>query len=298
VYNRETTACEALDSVARQSLLPRRVIIVDDGSTDGSRQALQRWVGEAQSPFARRLICQENRGVSAARNRGLREIGDASCVAFLDSDDLWPANFLNRAVQALHQEPQAVAATCDRRIRDGRRDTFHIESSSGLAENATQWLLMRDAGIASATLFRADVVCRLGGFREDLQAAEDLELFFRLSLQGRWLHLHGAPTETRRYEAERRGEAPHLSLLFPDKCRRAAEVYENFVVRQGGSAVLDRRFYRQVLSKWWYWAGRELLRCGSPVEARECFVKSTRWRFWNKAWWRIGQTYLPRARAA
>jgi glycosyltransferase involved in cell wall biosynthesis len=294
VYNRRRTVLETLASVAMQSVSPRRLIVVDDGSPDGSGDAVQRWIGENSLPFPVELIRQKNRGVSAARNRAMNRAADCRFFAFLDSDDIWPADFLSRAHGKLNSNPLAVAATCDRwyasLFGDQRR-----ESLAPIAENASYWLFVNDAGIASASLFRAQPLRQLGGFREDLHLGEDLELFFRLSLQGPWCHIPGDGVTFRRGVAESRGEAGNLSVRYSDKCRRAARIYDDLVRYQGGKDVLPRPLCARVCSRCWYRAGRELMRLGRAGEARECFQHSAHWRFWNKAWLRIAQSYLSRA---
>jgi glycosyltransferase involved in cell wall biosynthesis len=88
-YNRANYICEAIDSILAQTYADYEIIVVDDGSTDGTRQALQRWIDDG-------TICyyyQENRGESAARNHGIRK-ARGQYIAFLDSDDLFlPTKF-------------------------------------------------------------------------------------------------------------------------------------------------------------------------------------------------------------
>jgi glycosyltransferase involved in cell wall biosynthesis len=294
VYNRRHSVIEALESIAAQSLSPDRVLVVDDGSTDGSGAAVAEWLRRPW-PFESQLIVQENQGVSAARNRALASPLDCPLVAFLDSDDLWPNDFLSRMRTALSNHPTAVAATCDRLQQDCGDGSQDLEDLAELGRDAVRWLLLNDGGIASATLFRTSRLLELGGFREDLRTAEDLDLFFRLSLRGPWLHVDELAVTFRRGLAAQRGEASNLSLHYDDKFRRTARVYEEFVVHQGGDRVLERSLYRRVLSRWWYLAGRELWQAGQVAEARDCFRRSTRWRRWNKAWLKLGQTYLARA---
>ena len=89
---------EALGSIFTQTRPADEVILVDDGSTDGGGESLGRWRDKIH------LILQENRGVSAALNRGLRAAtGDA--IAFLDADDLWAEDKLRRQSALLDAEP-------------------------------------------------------------------------------------------------------------------------------------------------------------------------------------------------
>jgi glycosyltransferase involved in cell wall biosynthesis len=295
VYNRRTTVLDALASVAAQSLRPDRLVVVDDGSTDGTADQVRRWITDEGSLFETVVVCQRNRGVAAARNRGIAAAGDCQFLAFLDSDDIWPADFLERARAALSSHPTAVAATRNRRFVSPDDPEGWVSDAEGLGADATMWLLLHDAGLASASLFRGDSIRRLGGFREDLRTAEDAELFFRLSLSGRWLHVPGEPVIYRRELARSRGEAGNLSLRYTDQLRTAARVFEEFVMHHGGKDALPRRVYQRSVSKLWYRAGRELMRTRRYTEARECFQRSTSWRRYNKAWLRLAQIRLARA---
>ncbi|MCM0083341.1 glycosyltransferase family 2 protein [Geomonas sp. Red32] len=89
LYNKERYVQRAVNSVLEQSLAPLEVVVVDDGSTDGSAEAVA-----ALGPDQRlRLVSQRNQGVSAARNRGVAE-ARGRFVAFLDADDQWQPEFL------------------------------------------------------------------------------------------------------------------------------------------------------------------------------------------------------------
>src|SRR5438128_2574950 len=101
VLNRPRAILDALHSVAAQQLPPARLIVVDDGSTDQTPDVVQSWIDDTAPAFECRLIRQPNRGVAAARNRAAAEAGDCEFLAWLDSDDLWPADYLQRMIAAL-----------------------------------------------------------------------------------------------------------------------------------------------------------------------------------------------------
>ena len=82
-YNRRDMVCEAIDSALTQTYPCHEIIVVDDGSTDGTGELLREKYGDRI-----RYIRQENAGPSAARNRGI-EAATGEWIAFLDSDDLW-----------------------------------------------------------------------------------------------------------------------------------------------------------------------------------------------------------------
>src|SRR5262249_35745620 len=95
-FNRRSTVIDTLDSALAQTLLPERIVLVDDGSTDDGPQWVRQWIDRQRGPFQCHLEQQANAGAGAARNRGLQLSGPVEYIAFLDSDDVWPADFLAR----------------------------------------------------------------------------------------------------------------------------------------------------------------------------------------------------------
>jgi glycosyltransferase involved in cell wall biosynthesis len=296
VYNRASVVLRTLNSVARQTLLPRTLTIVDDGSSDGTAHSVRRWRDSQTLPFAVHIIEQPNRGVSAARNHGFAGALDCEAVGFLDSDDLWPSDFLERACRALHANAAAVAVSCDRLYRDDAGRTAHFDDLSSIAGNGTRWLFEHDGGIASCSLFRTAAICKLGGFNESLRTGEDSELFLRLSLLGPWLYAPGAPTTYQFTLAAERQEQRRLSQAHDDNQRVWALIHEEFALKNGGKAALPASVCRDRLARRWYWAGRQLMMCGRHDEARQCLRRSLSWNAWrHKTWLRLLRSYLPRA---
>ncbi len=97
VYDRENYVGEAIESVLAQTLPPDELIVVDDGSTDGSLAVVERFARPSMQ-----VIRQENAGIGAARNRGLRA-ATGDLIAFIDSDDLWEPDKLELQVGALRE---------------------------------------------------------------------------------------------------------------------------------------------------------------------------------------------------
>ncbi len=281
VYNRARSVLATLDSIADQTLLPRRLIVVDDGSQDGSADSALQWVRDRKPLCETLVIRQENGGVSAARNRGMRAAVDCDWFAFLDSDDVWPTDFLARAAAALGRKANAVAASADRLYVEhatGERRHFDMQP---LAQKPAMWMLRWGAAICSCSVVRADLVRELGGFPQHLPTGEDAALFLPLSQCGSWLHLPGEPVTYVRRSEEPGGEEASLSRKFTDNQRRWARVYDAFfsrLSRRERKRVGNRKQIRRMMSDRWRRAGLELQRQGHMLAATQCYLNSVRWR--------------------
>ena len=182
-YNRAELLPRALRSVVGQSRPPDEVIVVDDGSTDGTRRLV-----EEEFPDVA-YVYQENRGVSAARNRGIAG-ARGEWIALLDSDDEWLPRKLEKQLQALarssHQPPAAeepryrICHTDEIWIRRGRRVNpreKHAKAGGDVFERC----LPLCAISPSSVLIHRDLFAELGAFDESLPVCEDYDLWLRLS---------------------------------------------------------------------------------------------------------------------
>ena len=186
-YNRASFITKAVDSVLRQSFNDYEVVVVDDGSTDTTRQALQQ--------YGKRItvVHQANSGVSAARNRG---IGNANgkWIAFLDSDDEWKDNYLARQLEHIRSNPNVIAFITNAinihpggvshthfqntiLKRFGVRTFIRIKRPFRAIMNHPHWYLQ-------SMVVRRDILLRTGLFDTSLTIAEDLDLIARLALEG------------------------------------------------------------------------------------------------------------------
>jgi glycosyltransferase involved in cell wall biosynthesis len=175
VFNAERYLREAIESALGQTLLPLEVLVVDDGSTDGSRSVAESFGGRV------RLYSGPNAGPSAARNRGVREArGD--WIVFLDADDLLEPGYLRTADAHLAANPGLGVLCSGVRILEDRGPTNHVirKKSPGPAYS-TAGLLGGDIGTICTPLVRRDVFLSSGGFDESCRANEDGHLWLRLS---------------------------------------------------------------------------------------------------------------------
>ena len=172
-YNRVALLERALDSVLAQTLSADEIIVVDDGSMDGTVSMLKsRYPGV-------NFIEQDNQGVSAARNAGIKTASH-SWIALLDSDDVWHANKLERQVQELKNAPEHLICHCDEIwIRNGQRvNQMHKHKKTG--GHIFQHCLPLCAISPSAVMIHGSLFEEIGLFDETLPACEDYDLWLRI----------------------------------------------------------------------------------------------------------------------
>jgi glycosyltransferase involved in cell wall biosynthesis len=173
-YNRGWCVAEAVDSVLDQDFRDFELIVVDDGSTDETPQLLE---GYGQ---AIRVLHQDNRGVSAARNAGI-VASRAGLIAFLDSDDLWLPGKLRCQVEFFASHPEAfICQTEELWVKNGRRvnpGKRHRKRDGMIFELSLDLCLVSP----SAVMVRRELFDRVGRFDESMPACEDYDLWLRVS---------------------------------------------------------------------------------------------------------------------
>lgn len=173
-YNRGWVVQEAIDSVLDQDFRDYELIVVDDGSDDNTREILGAY-GKAIT-----VLQQPNRGVSAARNRGIAEAA-GRLIAFLDSDDLWLPRKLTTQVKFFAENADAVInQTQEIWIRNGVRvnpKKRHHKFSGMIFERSLALCLVSP----SAVMIKKSLFDDVGVFDEQLPACEDYDLWLRVS---------------------------------------------------------------------------------------------------------------------
>ncbi len=172
-YNSADTIGAAIDSVLAQTHPPEEIIVVDDGSSDASPEVIESF-GDKVS-----LIVQENRGPSAARNRGLAA-ARGEWIAFLDGDDLWHPDKL--AMQLVAMENFADAAVIATDWSRDKKNTYASENPRVRRVYASE-IAVLNRYQTSTVLARREALEAAGGFNPDLDAAEDWDLWLRIAEQ-------------------------------------------------------------------------------------------------------------------
>ena len=295
VWNRAALVLHCLEGIRAQTRAPRSVVVVDDGSTDDTADRAEAWIREHGRAIGAVLLRRPHAGAAAARNAGLA-VADAPLVAFLDSDDCWPPDFLERAVTALALQPTAVAASADRLRQDLRNGRSKHDDLAPLARDPIRWVFSRDAGVGSSTVFRADAVRAAGLYPEHLATGHDCVLFCRVALLGPWLHCPGAPVSFLRHHAGASGQADHIHARYPDHPLRWARIYQD-LADEIGTARLPSALRRQSLEVWWRRAGAAMHRLGQMHDARACYARAVRLCPWSHKAWRGLLSALRRSRS-
>jgi glycosyltransferase involved in cell wall biosynthesis len=190
-YNRAAKVPNAVESVLAQTVSDLEVIVVDDGSSDGTGRSLEEIFGDRIRYYA-----QANQGASVARNKGITE-ARGEWIAFLDSDDVWEKEKLEWQFKALERfAPQCGGCYTDIRFfnHPETRTMFQMAEESTRHEGTigvntdVLRLLVRPGGAGmiiclSSFLARADVARATGGFDPKLLFSQDSEFLFRLAMR-------------------------------------------------------------------------------------------------------------------
>ena len=174
-YNRSDRVVRAVQSVLDQSFKDLEILVVDDGSTDDTEARLVHY--GTSITYMRQSA---NRGVSAARNKGI-ENSSGTWIAFLDSDDYWLKDKLRFQMEFLRRTPDAVACQTEEIwIRRGRRvnpKKIHKKPSGEIFQHSLRLCLVSP----SSVILKRSLFDEIGLFDETLEAAEDYDLWLRIS---------------------------------------------------------------------------------------------------------------------
>jgi glycosyltransferase involved in cell wall biosynthesis len=259
-YNQARFLGEAIESVLSQGYTDFEIIVVDDGSKDGTQEVAS---GYAKENSRVRLVSQENRGLAAARNRGLAE-ARGEYVVFLDSDDRLVGGALEVGVRELEAHPGCafVSGICRKITADGSVvpgwEQFRVMDDPYLE-------LLRSCPVyVPAVMYRRSVFDAVGDFDTSYRAAEDYDLYYRI-LESFPVYCHDTlVAEIRRHEANMTRDR---TLMLK---------YNMAALRSQRKRVKEDARYRQA-----YRAGERLWRDwhGAPV------VNQVRAHLLEGRWW-------------
>ena len=194
-YNRAGQVVEAITSVLRQTWTDYELIVVDDGSTDDTRERLKPYIERI------RYMYQANRGVSSARNAGSRA-ARGRWLAYLDSDDVWHPTKLQRQFEAVAAMGDRYGACFTNCIYKGDPNLsspifeiagFRVDEEFGGVSNPLRFIMSESFALCIQSLLVLRVAFdKTGGFDESITIAEDREFIFRLSFLTKFCYVSEA----------------------------------------------------------------------------------------------------------
>ena len=188
LYNKAPYIRKALESVLAQTYTDYELIIIDDGSTDGSAEIAEAFLQELPasrlSPLAFRLLKQKNAGVSAARNNGF-SVSSAEYIAFLDADDWWEPTYLERMAQLINDYPVAGLYACNYvYYKPGKTHVAINNIESGYFNYPKAYFEGGVMPIMSISVaIPRKVFDELGGFPLGIKLGEDFLLWSKIALR-------------------------------------------------------------------------------------------------------------------
>lgn len=213
-YNAERFLHQALGSVLAQRFPDWEVIVVDDGSTDGTRDLAEGYA--ARDPRIR-VLSGPNVGLPAARNRGIAKLSTAF-IAFLDADDIWLPEILDRLVGAARRHEVALVACHTSTFKNDPALRKEIPVGGPAwnavlsAETLTRELQKICFFMPSGVMVERSLLQAVGGFDETLVAVEDWDLWLRLAEHGASAYIFSEPLYLRRHHDS--NHSSNLDLMF------------------------------------------------------------------------------------
>jgi glycosyltransferase involved in cell wall biosynthesis len=277
VYNCERYVSAAIESVLAQTYPVHEIIIVDDGSTDGTRAVLESYIGRI------RYIRQEKRGVAAARNSGIVH-ASGDFIAFLDADDLWLADKLQLQMDFLRNHPQYGLVYSDMKTFD---ETGILHESVKIWLNMSPpsgWifkeLFAETLFACDATVFAKACVDRVGYFDESLAVGEDYNMWLRMARHFQIGYLD-VPLTKYRQHASMTSRRIGKSLIdgVPWEVIAIKKVLNLY---PQAARELGKYKVRKRLSRPYYFLGCDRLAGGDHFEARRFFSRAL--RYWPANW--------------
>ena len=267
-FNSEAYIREAIDSVVQQTWPRWELIVVDDGSTDGTKDNVAKYVLEDDRI---RYIHQDNSGPASARNTGI-QASRYPYIAFLDSDDIWFHDKLEKQMNFAVTHPGHVVYGGARYLW-GKDGTFTEDDSAKIyrnfdtiPENAEYFLFHPNLTMTSSILLEKSMLEKVGRFDQTLSSSEDDDLYFRLALNYKF-HALQEPVFYRR----RHTENITANLTSKEIRRNRYRAVENIVMRTPQELLPKPKSH--ILSYWALWFSKVALEKGRHAASMGWFLK-------------------------
>jgi len=185
-YNREEYIKRAIESVFNQTYKNIELIVIDDGSTDGTKNVVLPYLNNPRFKYC----FQKNEGVSMARNKGIKDFSSGKYIAILDSDDMWcDRDKISKQVDFMEKNKDYVlvgggAIKMDAEGQDVLKYLFPEKD-----KDIRKIILINNPFVNVSALYRKDVWEKAGGYSKEFDGVEDWELWLRLGRLGKFYNL-------------------------------------------------------------------------------------------------------------
>lgn len=223
-YNRSHIIARTIDCALSQTFTDFEVLVIDDGSTDNTADIIVR-----MQDSKIRYFKKENGGASSARNFGLEKTR-GELIAFLDSDDLWPNDYLSKMLVYFEDDPELAVAYCLTKVQKDDGEIIDSDSQERCySGNITANLFVNSVVWPSGAVVRKSMADGVT-FDESLRNSEDFDFFLRLSVKGRFVFVKDV-------KVLRGSSADSLSNSCGINCSRIL-VLERFYNHLGGKSII------------------------------------------------------------
>jgi glycosyltransferase involved in cell wall biosynthesis len=255
-YNAKALLVEAIDSVLSQTLTDFEVLVIDDGSTDGTAKAVKA-IDDSRVHY----YYKDNGGASSARNVGLDK-AEGQYIAFLDSDDLYTPDYLKTMVSALENDSDyGVAYTA---VTNHYSDGTARDYRTGYCCSGWVTKELFDHFFLSQTCVVRAPLAKTQFYDEQLDLAEDVDYFLQLSCKTKFLYVPQAQM-IRRMRSESLSQANGIPKIPEKKIR----VLERFYYELGGDRFIPKRFALKRFSRQYRKMGRAYHRLGVKSDSTQ-----------------------------
>ena len=256
-YNRDNYLYSAIKSVLNQTFEDFEIIIVDDASTDNTRQVVDKF----DDKRIRYIRHKENKGGSAARNTGIKR-SKGKFIAFLDDDDMWMPSKLEKQLDLINKNLE-IGAVYTRTCIINKSDKIIWFKSPSLRGNIFLDILKKNyVGSCSKVLVRKECFNRIGLFDENLPAGQDWDMWIRLAKHHQFDYVN-EPLVLYRVHEKRISTNP-----FP-KMQATKLMFKKFSKELNTSVN-----HKKILGYWHYRFGTIYCECGDIGKGRKEFMKA------------------------
>jgi glycosyltransferase involved in cell wall biosynthesis len=272
-YNREYIISEAINSVLNQTYQNFEILVVDDGSTDKTKEVVE----NIKDPRIR-YICQHNAGPSAARNNGIRN-AKGDWIAFLDSDDIWLPEKLGKQIEVINSSDDRLGIVTCWSLNCYYKNNLPVEEVNiSIATNSQEFirgLILDPSSVITGTntiIIRKTSFEKVGLFNEDVRAYEDWDVWFRVATNYDFKCVNEVLAHNR---------TTNGSLSLSTNLDEVKKGYLNFLQNLFNETACNHNILSlkelSYSNAYWYIGRRSLFQAKDKKFARESFLKSIKY---------------------